>query len=297
MQWWCSAQGVAWSWMWRPYPGVWAFVFLLAAAHALLLYRTGGHTASGEVRARLVSSAAGFLTLWIALDWPVGALGAGYLASVHMVQFLLSALVVPPLLLMGVPPTVRSRLHGVAKRMRVVRMLTHPLVALTFFNVVVIATHVPAVLDPLMRSQLGSFVIDLTWLGAGLIFWAPVVMPDPEASWRHEPIRIAYLASQVIAGTPLFVYLTFSQYPLYATYELAPRVHGIDARADQQVAGLLMQTGATPIFLTAVSLLFFRWMHGEGGEGAEPGHRVRRFGGDRGEAAKPSGRVQRVRAG
>ena len=34
----------------------------------------------------------GVAILWGATDWPMGALGAGYLASVHMAQYLLYTL-------------------------------------------------------------------------------------------------------------------------------------------------------------------------------------------------------------
>ena len=39
MQWWCSAQGVAWSWEWRAYPGVWLFVLCIALPGGLATLR------------------------------------------------------------------------------------------------------------------------------------------------------------------------------------------------------------------------------------------------------------------
>ena len=43
------------------------------------------------------------LLIWAALDWPIGALGAGYLASVHTLSYILLSLVAPPCLILGVP--------------------------------------------------------------------------------------------------------------------------------------------------------------------------------------------------
>lgn len=58
----------------------------------------------GSDRGRHAASfSSGLLVLWAALDWPLGPLGASYLASVHVLQFLLIALVAPPLLLAGLP--------------------------------------------------------------------------------------------------------------------------------------------------------------------------------------------------
>src|SRR5690606_16507244 len=102
VQWWCAALGEAWEWTWRPYPGVWAFLALLVAAYVLLL--RGSPAPPGDTRDRGTRAAvfgAAVAGLWLVLDWPVGALGAGYLASVHMLQFLVMVLVAPPLLLCG----------------------------------------------------------------------------------------------------------------------------------------------------------------------------------------------------
>ena len=90
MQWWCAATGAAWDWRWTAYPGVWAFLLVTAGLYAALIrsVRAQGHTVT---RGKLLFFSAGLLALWVALDWPVGPLGAGYLASVHMGQFLLIA--------------------------------------------------------------------------------------------------------------------------------------------------------------------------------------------------------------
>src|SRR5688572_20696553 len=129
MQWWCAAVGSAWTWQWRAYPGVWAFVLLLAGAYVLLHRRFGAgedptlRRSAHSVGPRRCYAAAGVLALWIALDWPVGALGAGYLASLHTVQFLLIALIAPPFLLLGVPSAAWAAL---AARLRSARTAGGP---------------------------------------------------------------------------------------------------------------------------------------------------------------------------
>lgn len=258
MQWWCAALGEAWEWTWRPYPGVWVFVALCIAAYVLMLRRTP--VPAGESRdlgARAAAFGAAVACLWLVLDWPVGALGAGYLASVHMVQFLVIVLAVPPLLLYGVPAQAYRRLPP--RVIAALRPLTHPVVALLLSNLIAFITHVPLVADRLLASQLGSFAIDVAWLAAGLLFWWPVVAPVPERPWFHGLTRIGYLGAQVIASKPLFIYLTFATYPRYATYELAPRITNLlTARADQQAAGLLMEVGGMLILLFAAGILFLR---------------------------------------
>lgn len=263
MQWWCSAQGVPWDWSWQAYPGVWIFILLIVAGYRKLLQLAPASHDEGSRATRIASFTTGLIFLWIALDWPIGALGAGYLASAHMIQFLLMAFIVPPLLLYGVPPAAYEPLREHPVLSGLLRALTHPLIALLIFNALIIITHVPAVTDALMSSQLGSLLIDLTWIIAALIFWWPVVAPLPERSWMHPLIKVGYIAAQLILGKPIFVFLTFAEYPVYATYELAPRVHGIDAAADQQIAGLLMEVAGALILFVAASIFFISWGHRE----------------------------------
>jgi putative membrane protein len=265
MQWWCSAQGVPWDWSWQAYPGVWVFILLIVAGYRRLLRNVPAAPAEGSRGVRIASFTAGVVFLWLALDWPIGALGAGYLASAHMVQFLLMAFIVPPLILYGVPPAAFEPLRERPILMALIRWTTHPMGALLIFNALIIITHVPAVTDALMSSQLGSLLIDLTWIIAAMIFWWPVIAPLPERRWLHPLIKVGYIAAQLILGKPIFVFLTFADYPVYATYELAPRVHGIEASADQQMAGLLMEVAGALILFVAAAIFFLRWSYKEQG--------------------------------
>jgi putative membrane protein len=257
MQWWCAAQGIPWEWTWRPYPGVWLFVGLLALTYGLLVRSRGS-------RPRAASFVAGVVVLWLALDWPVGALGSGYLASLHMVQFVLISLVAPPLLLYGLPPTVLAGLQGRPRLYEVWRRVTNPLVAILLYNATVVATHWPALVDVLMASQSGSFALDMAWLVAGTIYWWPVVCPVPERRFPYVA-KIGYLLLNTILNTLPYAFLVFGELPFYATYELAPPVGGLSAREDQRIAGLVMKLGGGAVFWTAIGILFFRWYQAEEG--------------------------------
>jgi putative membrane protein len=259
MQWWCSAQGIPWEWSWQAYPGVWIFILLIAIGYWRILRATP--ITPGEPRRgrRVGVFIAGLIFLWIALDWPLGALGAGYLASAHMVQFLLLAFTAPPLLLYGIPTAAYEPLRRRPLVLGLLRALTQPLIALLVFNALIIVTHLPAVTDALMASQIGSLIIDLTWIIAAFIFWWPIMAPLPERRWLHPLLKVGYIAAQLILGKPVFVFLTFADYPVYATYELAPRVHGFAAAADQQLAGLLMEVAGAFILFAAATIVFLSW--------------------------------------
>ena len=273
LQWWCSAQTAAWTWSPRPFPGVWLLVALLVGVY-WLLRKFAGEPANASDRSRDRKGKwawfGGVVVLWIALDWPVGAL-SGYLASAHMLQYLLTVLAAPPLLLLGVPVGAWRRMASSSVAVRVVRFLTHPLIALAIFQLVLLYTHVPSVVDRLMVTPSGSFAIDTLWLTAGLVFWWPVVAPIPARPWFGYPLKMGYLFLSTVLNTMPYAFLTFGELPFYGIYELAPPVGLLGAREDQQLAGLLMKVGGGVILWTAITILFFRWYSREGeAEGPAP---------------------------
>lgn len=265
--WWCAARDVAWTWEWRAYPGVWLFVLGLAAGFFLLVHRMAQrHAPAGAPplsHKQAVYFTVGIVFLWIATDWPVGALGAGYLLSVHAVQWILYTLVVPPFLLLGVPAWLPLAVPQGSAAGRLLRVLARPVVALLITDAILLASHLPPVVDGFRRSQLGSFAVDMAWLVGGLVMWWPILAPNPAISRVSYPWKIGYLFLGTIVPVIPAAFMTYAKYPLYALYELAPRVSGIAATTDQQAAGLLMKAVADPIVWLAMAILFFRWQRVE----------------------------------
>jgi len=200
------------------------------------------------------------LSMWIALDWPVGALGAGYLASFHAISYVLLALIAPPCLILSVPESVVRPALARPYWGPVLRYAGRWWLGLSVFDGVVLLTHVPAVVDSLMVSQVGALVIDLSWVVGGVLLWWPVMAPAPEVATLNRPMKLAYLFVSTLAPIIPSAFLTFAPYPLYATYELAPRIFSrLTAQQDQQVAGLIMKIiGDLPVW-AGFGVIFFRW--------------------------------------
>src|ERR1041384_5309182 len=190
MRWWCSAQGEPWSWTWQPYFGVWLLVLSLA----LVYVRWYRRAPASQARGRKACAQGGLVLLWLLLDWPIGALGAGYLESIHALQFLGLAFAVPLLLVLGLPVGWETRL-GTRTR-AALESATHPLVTILGFNIMVFATHLPALVDLLMVSQLGSLAPPLAWLVGVQLFWWPVVR-----SWPGRRLAAAAQLAYLLGGT------------------------------------------------------------------------------------------------
>lgn len=255
MTWWCAATRLPWTWAPRAYPGVWAFIALVAVSGVVAVRRSG----IPPTRRQVVAWWAGVAALWVASDWPIGTLGSGYLASAHMLQYFLYTFVASPLLVLAVPESLARRFLVRTHTYGFYRAVTRPLVAALVANAVLIATHAPVTVDLFRSSQAGSFVLDVAWLVGGIVLWLPVCGPISEARPSY-PIRCIYLF--LAAGAVPMVpggFLTFADFPLYRTYELAPRVGSIRPLDDQQLAGALMKIGNLPIIWPIIGVMFFRW--------------------------------------
>lgn len=258
MQWWCAATSADWTWTWRPYPGVWLLLFLVALLYARRMHRV---RQTGSISTpSLIWFSLGLLMLWLVLDWPVGALGAGYLLSVHTAQYVVITLIAMPLMLAGCPVGFFPN-PETGRASRVLAALARPGVGLVGYTAIMAVTHVPRVTDFLMATQLGSLVIDLAWIGGAFLLWWPVLAP-PGYVRMSPPLRIGYLFLASIPATIPAAFMVFADYPLYALYELAPRA-GLSAGTDQQAAGLIMKAGADPLIWLAMAIVFFRWQRAE----------------------------------
>jgi cytochrome c oxidase assembly factor CtaG len=260
MQFWCAASTDPWSWTPKPYVGVWAAMLSLAGSYVWAWRRRRPDRPLTAVERRKPWwFGIGVALLWVATDWPVGALGSGYLASVHMLQYMLYTLAVAPLLLIGIPDWFLERVRT-HRWWEAVRVLSRPLLAGILFNVVLLSTHAPVVVDPLRATQVGSFVMDVVWLASGLIVWLPVLNPDASLQHRSMAVRAVYLflATGALPMLP-GAFLVFAESPLYRTFELSPPVFNISPATDQQVAGLLMKVGNIPILWPILLVLFVRW--------------------------------------
>ena len=271
MTWWCSASNAAWSWQWRAYPGVWLFLIAL-----VLLRRQAWQAAPANAGPhRPVLFALGLLCIWLAVDWPVGPLGAGYLLSAHTISFILLGMIAPALLLLSLPiATWQPEPTGALGQ--ALRFLAAPLPALVVFNGTLMLTHLPDFVDGWMNSQGGTFGNDLAWLLSGAILWWPVLAPRPAIGRLTPPAQMGYLFVASIVPTIPAMLLVFASFPAYGLYELAPRVFPIlTPGSDQQLAGLLMKViGDIPLWI-GFGIVFFRWQRHEVGS-TPPAHQPAR---------------------
>jgi len=249
---------------WVAHPDVWLLVAGLLAGYAIAVVRLGPRFAEpgrpAVTRFQVVSWCLGAAAVWLAADWPVHDVAEHSMYSVHMVQHLLFSMVATPLLLLGTPAWLaRWVLRPPSRVFRVVRRLARFLPALIVFNVVLVLTHWPLLVDASLRSGVLHFSVHALLFLASLIVWLPVVSPLPEIPRLAPPTRAAFLFLQSVVPTVPASFLTFGSAPLYKFYVGLPTLWGVTNLEDQQIAGLMMKIGAGLLLWMLIAVVFFRW--------------------------------------
>jgi len=267
--WWCSAQKAAWSWAPQYFPGIWLTMLVLAVGYVYAVRRVGpSRVAPGEevvTRSQLMSFAGGYVLLWLATDWPVGALGAGYLLTAHMLQYVTYSLVIAPLLLRGTPRWLLELVLDAPGMEPLKALVGRPFLAFVVFNVVLAVTHLPVVADALKPLQFGQMFMDVVWLVAALAFWAAIGSFDEDHdSTLAYGKRLLYVIGITLLPTIPGAFFVFSEFPIYTTYEFATRAFdGFSAKDDQVLAGMVMWMGMVPILMIRLGVAFFQWSQAE----------------------------------
>jgi putative copper resistance protein D len=231
--------------LWRAWQPAWGPD--VAAALAMALYLSAARRVTrGWPWARTLSFAAGLATVLVAIQSGIGGYDDALLSD-HMVQHLLLIELAPLLLLGGRPLTLMLRSAApdrrprLARGIRRLRTVSHPLSCLAITWVAVGATHLPAVYDLTLRDPLLHEAEHALYVGAGLLMWWPILDEDPLPSHQLDGLlRLVYVTAAMVPMTILGAYLTRDPTLLYAPYAAPARALGVSAVVDQQQAGAIM---------------------------------------------------------
>ncbi len=263
---------------WTPHPEVWLLVALFAVGYALAMTRLGPRLAPKGTpvvtRFQVVSFSAGLLAVWVASDWPIHDIAEKYLFSVHMLQHVTYAIVAAPLMLIGTPTWFARWLLSPRWLLATVRYLSRLIPATIIFNVVIIVTHTPLVVNAALEHAPLHVGVHALIFVSSLIVWMPILSPLPEVPRLQPLARLLFLFLQSVVPTVPASFLTFGSKPLYSFYNNVPRLFGISELTDMQLAGVIMKIGVGFALWVAITILFFKWYNAE--EVPAPSRRVSR---------------------
>ncbi|MGH7325622.1 MAG: cytochrome c oxidase assembly protein [Candidatus Rokuibacteriota bacterium] len=239
-------------WHWRP--DVVAMLVALGSIYVAGWARLRGRHRAAVRPGALALYLTGLATIALALLSPIDAL-ADRLLTAHMLQHELLAMGAAPVLLVadplravvwGLPHALRRRIAGLLARPALLRrlfaVLTFMPVAWLLYMAVFWGWHVPVAYEAALRSDLLHDVQHLSFFGAALLFWWPLVNPGPRLH-GHVPygLRLAYvLATVALTTPPMMAIAFFMPRLLYPYYAAVPRLWDLSALDDQAMGWGLM---------------------------------------------------------
>lgn len=201
---------------------------------------------------RVTAFAAGAFLVAASLNSPLETIAAKRLLLIHLLQNALIADVAPLLLLLGLTPAMRAALAARgASRIRSRFVL--PVWLLAWYG-----THMAPFYDWALRSGWGLNLEHAILIGAGLLFWWPIV-----SGRLSPPAGLGYLGVAFVGSSFLGLAYIFSSSAFYSFYETAPRLWGLSPVRDQNLGGILMNGEQTVVFLLAIGWFILRLLDEE----------------------------------
>lgn len=253
-------------WTWSITPEITGPLFLAAAIYVAGMRR---RTDAGAPVARWRHWAffGGLGLLFLALQSPVDPM-AERLFSMHQVQHLLLRMAGPMLLALaapqgmliaGLPSTIRRSVLAPAVSSGwlrgVFQVLTRPTVALGLFIAALYVWQVPALHNAAILDDTIHWVMHITMLGAGLLFfWLVFDRRFPPQGWPFG-VRLIALLLSIFSNILLGSYTTLKEIVLYTAYDVEGRLFGFRPLADELIGGYTIWVPSSMMCVIAILIV------------------------------------------
>lgn len=248
---------------------------LLPLVFAVALYARGVHLAwkkAGRDRGvrtwQACSFFLGLLALIAALVWPLDALGESLFAA-HMGQHIVLMGLAAPLLVLGLPAPTAMRAMSKSWQRNLASLaassswrrgwswLSGIVVATVLQLVIFLSWHMPSAIALSLENEVIHSMMHGSLFGSALLFWTAV------ARWRGAGFGARFFALVVNLKFSLIIgsLLVFSPTAFYASYGSRGAAWGASLLEDQQLAGALMMTAGSMMYLLAAIILSAAWLN------------------------------------
>ena len=247
-------------WRFQPHPEVWLLVAFVFGAYIYAARLIGpvvvkaGPVITTKQRNAFIAA---ILMLWLASDWPVHDIAEEYLYSVHMFQHMVLSYFMPPLVLLAIPKWLFESVFGHGRARRVISFLAKPVIAGVAFNLIVMITHIPDVVNRSVSNAPMHYGLHVALVLTALLVWMPICGPDRQLHLQSGG-KMIYLFLMSVVPTVPAGWLTFAEGVVYKHYDIAIRVWGVSVTTDQQVAGAMMKIGGSFFIWAIIVFIFFK---------------------------------------
>ena len=248
-------------WRYQLHLEVWLLIAFLVGSYIYVVRVLGPRAVpAGEpviTRQQLVCFISGILIMFLSTDWPMHDIAEEYLYSVHMFQHMALTYFMPPLVVMATPEWFVRVLVGNGRAYRALRFFTFPVRAGLLFNLGVVVSHIPGVVNASVSNGPLHYFVHVLLVLTSILMWMPVCGPLKELQMAPMPKMIYLFLNSVVATIPAG-WLTFAEGVVYKHYNIPTRVWGVSVSNDQQIAGAIMKLGGSIFLWTIIVAMFFR---------------------------------------
>lgn len=203
---------------------LWNPMFLFAMIGVVILYfymigpwrekhAPGEQAANGKQKTLFVGA---IVLVYLSHGGPFNLLGH-LMFTFHMVNMSISYLIVPPMVLLGIPAFLWRAAFS-AGFWRKLRLFMHPIATLVLFNMLFSIYHVPMVHDYVMTNFTVHRLYYVVLFITAFMMWWQIACPVPEWSKLTDVKRMAYVFANGVLLTPACALIIFSDGGMYATY-------------------------------------------------------------------------------
>ncbi|KKI93769.1 cytochrome C oxidase assembly protein [Bacillus sp. SA1-12] len=224
--------------------------------------------------------------LYISKGSPVDLLGH-IMFSAHMTQMAILYLVVPPLLILGIPVWLWKAMIYRPVIKPLMKLFTNPIIALILFNGVFSLYHVPLVFDFVKTDPVYHAAMTIIIFFTAMFMWFPLLNTLPGWKSLTGIKKVGYIFADGVLLTPACALIIFASDPMYATYSEpqawvnalalcvpADMLSGLNLTGpemfntlplieDQQLGGVLMKIIQEIVYGTILAYIFFQWARKE----------------------------------
>ncbi len=141
-------------------------------------------------------------------------------------------------------------------------LLFNPLLATVTFVAVVLVWLIPRMMTLAMLDWRLYWLMNVSMLASGLIYWGLVLDHRPRPPARMAPgLRVLSPALSMTPQILVGAIITFSKTDLYPIFSICGRAFEINVMTDQQYGGLITWVPAAVIEAIAALLALRIWMH------------------------------------
>ena len=248
-------------WRYQLHLEVWLLIAFLISSYIYVVRVLGPRAVPvGEpivTRRQLTCFIAGIMIMFLSTDWPMHDIAEEYLYSVHMFQHMALTYFMPPLVVLATPEWFVRTLVGNGRAYRALRFFTFPVRAGLLFNLGVVISHIPGVVNASVSNGPLHYFVHVLLVVTSILMWMPVCGPLKELQMAPMPKMIYLFLNSVVATIPAG-WLTFAEGVVYKHYNIPTRVWGVSVSNDQQIAGAIMKLGGSIFLWTIIVAMFVK---------------------------------------